>query len=199
MCLNNSKKARDFDIDQQLLELETNISNQSSCDQTQCDYLEIDDSHNIEHSNGDINIMQLNIRGIVKKQRDLSSLLFKCYGSKATVDLITISETWLTESNKSLIDLPGYQFQGKIRKTKRGGGVSFLINDSINYVQRDDLNISSEFMEHDTVEIKLKNQKIIVGTIYRPPNTNYCLWTTILCINHIRTFIISNTVWKAIW
>ena len=48
----------------------------------------------------------------------------------------------------------------------------FLINDSINYVLRDDLNINSEFMEHATVEIKLKNQKLIVGTIYRPPNTN---------------------------
>ena len=116
--------------------------------------------------------MQLNIHGIMNKQKDLSSLLFECYGSKATVDLITISETWLTESNKSLINLPGYQFHGKIRKTKKGGGVGFLINDSINYTQRDDLNVSSEFMEHDTIEIKLKNQKLIVSTIYRPPNTN---------------------------
>ena len=114
MCLNNSKKARDFDLDQQLLELESNISNRPCQDQTQCDYLEIDDSHTIEHSNGDINIMQLNIRGLANKQKDLSSLLFECYGSKATVDLITLSETWLTESNKTLINLPGYQFQGKI-------------------------------------------------------------------------------------
>ena len=63
--------------------------------------------------------MQLNICGIVNKQKDLSSLLFKCYGSKATVDLIAISETWLTESNESLIDIPGYQFHGKICKTKK--------------------------------------------------------------------------------
>ena len=88
------------------------------------------------------------------------------------MDLITISETWLTESNRSLINLPGYQFHGKICKTRKGGAVGFLINDSINYVQWDDLNISSEFMEHDTIEIKLKNQKLIVSTIYRPPNTN---------------------------
>ena len=82
MCLNNSKKARDYNLSQQLLDMETNISNQSLHDQTRCDYLELDDSHNIEHSKGDINIMQLNIRGIVNKQKDLSSLLFECYGSK---------------------------------------------------------------------------------------------------------------------
>ena len=172
MCLNNSKKSRDFDLEQQLLELETNISNGPSNNQTQCDYLEIDNSLTIEHSNGDLNIMQLNIRGIINKQKDLSSLLFECYGPKTTVDLITLSETLLTESNKSLIDLPGYQFQGKTRKTKKGGGVGFLTNDSIDSVLRDDLNIDSKFMEHATMEIKLKNQKLIVGTIYRPPNTN---------------------------
>ena len=33
-------------------------------------------------------------------------------------------------------------------------------------------------MEHVTLEIKLKNHRLIVGSIYRPPNTNAKSFTT---------------------
>ena len=93
------------------------------------------------------------------------------------------------------------------RQDKIGGGVSLFIKDNVKYFVRSDLSILNKHIEVIFVEID-KNQyqsskNIVVGTLYRPPNTDieivnahlnnileilksenkvYILWVTIILI-----------------
>ena len=63
---------------------------------------------------------------------------------------------------------------------KKGGGVTILLKDGITYKRRKDLDI---FQEKETesvfVEILSKNgKKIIIGSMYRPPNTDISQFCT---------------------
>ena len=89
--------------------------------------------------------------------------------------MIGISETWLNIDNKSQIQLPGYLFVNNNKNTKTGGGVGMFISSVINFHVRNDLNLQRDsVLESIFVETSLrKNEKIIIGTIYRPPNSNF--------------------------
>ena len=54
------------------------------------------------------------------------------------------------------------------RKTKKGGGVGFLIRNTIKFKQRPDLSDLTANTENCFIEIK---GKVILGSLYRPPNT----------------------------
>ena len=88
-----------------------------------------------------------------------------------------ISETWLKSGEEKFINISGYNFIGAPRPNKKGGGVGFLIKDGIPYRELADLNqanISNTF-EHYYIELKGDHQNVVMGSIYRPPNT--CLET----------------------
>ena len=63
------------------------------------------------------------------------------------------------------------------RLTRKGGGVCILLNENTPYKRRLDLDIFEEgVLESVFIEITAKNgRKIIAGSMYRPPNTNYKL------------------------
>ena len=86
-------------------------------------------------------------------------------------DIIIISETWLTPFSPE-IKIPGYEFCHKDRNTKRGGGIALLLSCNIRYKMLDLAKSNSCTFEHVSVEIDLRNnQKLLVSSIYRPPNT----------------------------
>ena len=89
--------------------------------------------------------------------------------------MIGISETWLNIDNKSQIQIPGYLFVNNNKNTKTGGGVGMFISSVINFHVRNDLNLQRDgVLESIFVKTSLrKNEKIIIGTIYRPPNSNF--------------------------
>ena len=89
--------------------------------------------------------------------------------------MIGISETWLNIDNESQIQLPGYSFVNNNRNAKTGGGVGMFISSVINFHVRNDLNLQRDsVLESIFIETSLrKNEKIIIGTIYRPPNSNF--------------------------
>ena len=79
-----------------------------------------------------------------------------------------------------MVNIVGYTHIGNCRSEKKGGGVSILLKDGITYKRRTDLDI---FQERETesvfVEILSKNgKKIIIGSMYRPPNTNISQFST---------------------
>ena len=118
----------------------------------------------------DLCIIQLNIRGICSKQSQLKNLIDNCVKDRSP-DIIIISETWLTSFSPE-IKIPGYEFCHKDCNTKRGDGVTLLLSSNIRYKMLDHAKSNSCTFEHLSVEIDLRNnQKLLVSSIYRPPNT----------------------------
>ena len=73
---------------------------------------------------------------------------------------------------KSLCHIPGYQFVFKNRENRTKGGVAIYIRNNHTFKTRDDLSIFIEG-EYETifVEINSKPNNLIIGEIYRVPNT----------------------------
>ena len=138
-----------------------------------CEYIDYNSLRNLNKSEGDLNIVQLNIRGLKSKLDDLGTLL----ADLKLPDVMIISETWLKAGEEKFINIEGYNFTGVPRPNKKGGGVGFLIKKGLLYrelIELNQLNTSNTF-EHYYIELKGDHQNIVLGSVYRPPNT--CLET----------------------
>ncbi len=78
--------------------------------------------------------------------------------------------------NAPLYNILGYNFIYRNRKANSRGGVAMYIRNDIKYVLRPDLevNIDTEF-ESIFIEAKINNDTVIVGEVYRIPNTSEIL------------------------
>ena len=138
----------------------------------ECDYLNLTDTSSLDIKDCDLNIIHLNIRGIISKQSKLTSLLQNCIG-KHLIHIATINETWLTKDNEHLLDIPDYNVIKKNRIGKKGGGVCILIHKSIYYKELEAINnLKFSHIEQISVEVKLQCKNLLVSSLYRPPNTN---------------------------
>ena len=145
-----------------------------------CDYI---DKVIGPHSE-DLTIVQLNIRGIGSKVSHLKYLIEHSF-ENCEPDIVLLSETWLTDQSPTP-SISGYAFIHKPRKLKKGGGVGLLIKQNIRYRTVEKIKFTSAEFESLFVIVELLNgDKIVVGSIYRPPNTNASLYNTeygnILC------------------
>ena len=86
--------------------------------------------------------------------------------------IIGISETWL-DDYYHFSDTAGYNFLHKPRVNRIGGGVGLYIGEHLNYKERHDLAFPEDkSAESLFVEInRTKEKNIIVGIIYRPPDS----------------------------
>ena len=104
---------------------------------------------------------------------------------KIQFDAILLCETFLSDKNHDLFNIPGYTFISRHRKHYRQGGVGIYIKNNINFVIRDDLSIFIEkCFETLFIEVTSSKGNIIIGEVYRVPNsscpdsiTNYELLT----------------------
>ena len=135
-----------------------------------CHYLEEHDVKEVTIRKNDLSIIQLNICSLISKQQELLKFINCC--NKKKIDIVILSETWLTSSAERKVNVPGYDYVGVSRKHKRGGGVGFLINKEIKYKTQTDLFIDSDLFENYSIEMKAAWKNIVLGSIYRPPNTN---------------------------
>ena len=129
----------------------------------------VDVAKRINSDEKDLRMLHLDIRGLTSKQSELLHLIENAFHDH-TPDVITLCETWLTDKSPN-INIPGYQMYNTNRTHRMGGGVAVLISTGI---QSRKLLIPSHStnQEHCFVEIKTATRPIIVGSIYRPPNTN---------------------------
>ena len=137
-----------------------------------CDYIELDHCTNLNQNNYNLITMQLNIRSILAHQQELSQLLRNLERKGSHVDIILLSETFLTKKTEKMVNIPGYKLIGKHCPTRKGGGICILLNENIPYKRRHDLDIFEEgILESVFLGIRVKNgRKIIVGSMYKPPN-----------------------------
>ena len=97
-------------------------------------------------------------------------------------DIIKLCETWLKPSDPDpkILD---YKFIGKYRLNRKWGGVGFLIKKTLK-TRTLDLNLITDSAESLFIEVKGNQHNLLVGSIYRPPNTSVSDFTDsyqILC------------------
>ena len=166
MCLSNQKSFPTDSLGNRISDLGEIGLDQINDD---CDYITLDDCSSINCRNSDLKVVQLNIRGLISKQSDLSRLLSGFLEKK--IDVI-LCETWLNGTIINLINIPGYHYLGIERNVKKGGGVGFLVSDEIKCKLRTDLSLITDCMECCFIEIFTKGRNVICGSIYHPPNTS---------------------------
>ena len=86
--------------------------------------------------------MQLNIRGLFGKRDELLRFLNGC--NKKKIDIVLLEETWLNTQNNAQFSVSGYNFLGRARPNKKGGGVDILISNEIKYRLCKDLLIDEQ-------------------------------------------------------
>ena len=123
-------------------------------------------------SKENIAFLHSNICSSGKKLKDFSYYL---EGLDISFSFIGLSETWATKTNEDILNMPGYNHEHCIRVSKKGGGVSIYILNTIQYKVRKNLALpkhlfESIFIEVDKSIFKSKHN-VIIGEIYRPPSS----------------------------
>ena len=85
-----------------------------------------------------------------------------------------LCQTFLSENTCNMISILGYTHIGNYRKDCKGGRVSILLKNGIPYKRREDLDI---FIEGKTESVFIETiskcgRPILMGSMYRPPNTD---------------------------
>ena len=121
-----------------------------------------------ELNENELNIIHINIRGLISKQEKLSRLLTRL-GGRNKVSVVSLNETWLRSETVKNVNVPGYNYVGSVRKGKTGGGVGLLISEDIRYRNVDILPHTNTFECH-CIELKLPSSNVLISTLYRLPN-----------------------------
>lgn len=120
-----------------------------------------------------ISIVHYNVQSILPKIDVLFTEL-------NTIDVLAFTETWLnpvSESSPDLIHNDFYPPFCQSRQARIGGGVAIYVRKNFVVKRRKDLEVRN--IESVWLELKLKSQKLLLGTFYRPPNTNNQYWNLI--------------------
>ena len=128
-------------------------------------------------------MLHINIRSLIPH---IDLLHANLAGLSSKFSVIAITETWTTELNEQTVTLPGYDVMIKSRKDARGGGIGLLFDSSLNLNIKARPDLACEdttVMESMFVQLPQKNSKdIIIGVIYRPPNTDVNLFLSALAV-----------------
>ena len=173
---NNSEKNSSFCnyLDARINNTEENF-NEDTINNINCNLYEIEELNTIIHnkSNQTYSAMHINIHSLPAKISQLEIMLTRLNKLNIHLDFILLCETYLNEHNQNVYNIAGYRLISHNRKANRGGGVAIFIKNSIIFKHRPDLeyHIENEF-ESIFIEAQIENNNIIVGEIYRIPNTS---------------------------
>ena len=89
---------------------------------------------------------------------------------------VGLTETWLSDSTANCYSIDNYENVNNFRHVRRGGGVSILVKNGIDYFRRNELEVFTVDVESVFIEVNKNvvhsDKNVIIGVIYRPPNTN---------------------------
>jgi len=129
-------------------------------------------------SNGSIgfhSIMHINARSLLA---NIDLLCANLNLLKNKFSIICVSEVWSCQSTERFISIPGYNCVCRSRSTGRGGGLALFFDSDLDIIIKDRPDLDSPdsiVYESLIVQISQSNKAakdIIVGVLYRPPNTN---------------------------
>ena len=109
-------------------------------------------------------VLHLNIRSMNKNFESFREILDSLNLLGFSFSAICLSETWCQphKTSNSNLQIPDYVSLHQIRKNCRGGRLCIFLLESIFYIVRDDLAVSSNAIKCFCVEVFNKNSKIIV-------------------------------------
>ena len=119
-----------------------------------------------------ISTSSINCRSISKKIENIECSL-KSLDNK--FNFVGLSETWLKiNDNSDIFNIPDYTLLSKPRTGKRGGGVGLYVTDKTSFKVRDDLVMNPVTCQYESlfIESVMHDHKIIIGVIYKPPESN---------------------------
>ena len=118
-------------------------------------------------------MMHLNVRSLPRHHDQLTEYL-QTLNIEFTV--IGLTETWLTPDNLDLFGLNNYKQFSICRENRRGGGVSLFVKQNLHFTILEELNCNNDVIECIFIEISKDalsiDHDLIIGNIYRPPNTD---------------------------
>ncbi len=123
--------------------------------------------HGLMGKHHSLNIAHVNARSLLADTRLLDLELLAATNS---IDIICITETWLTSSHRSP-HLPGFQpiFRRDRDSGRRGGGVAIFVRSGIHVTVK---NFAPE-LETICLEVHLpRRKKLLLVTAYRPPKSD---------------------------
>ena len=125
------------------------------------------------NENMEYTAIHINIHSIPAKFDKLKILLSSLHHINIDIQFILLCETFLSDNNCDLYNIPGYNMICKNRPPGKRGGIAIYIQKHITYKHRPDLeiNVENEF-ESLFIDMSINNKHIIIGEIYRVPNTN---------------------------
>ena len=110
----------------------------------ECNYLDPDESCNLQVSNSHLVSLHLNIHSIPDKLDLLKNLICTLKANNIVVDVLLICETFITDLNKNKCKIDGYELFEEHRVNMTKGGVAIYVNKCLKFVERKDLNIFDE-------------------------------------------------------
>ncbi len=138
-------------------------------------FYEIEDIQHSKKHHHDFNhtALHINIHSLPAKHDQLKTILTRFSDISIPIRFVLLCETFLTDNNAHMFVIPGYNFVFRNRCTNSRGGVAIYIKNDIKYIRREDLEINhdGEF-ESVIIEATIGNKNVIVGEIYRVPNTS---------------------------
>ena len=106
----------------------------------------------------------INIRSIVNNLNEIKLLL-----QHTNFDLLALTETHLTDQiDDSEVYIDGYEIIRMDRKNRSGGGCAIYYKNFLDVVVI--TKYDTPELEALWVELKLCSQRLLIGTIYRPPD-----------------------------
>ncbi len=111
--------------------------------------------------------MHLNIQSI-KHKLDILEVEAQPY------DILIFTETWLKpDTLNAELCIPNFNPPYRCdRLVKIGGGVAIYVRNSLLSKRRSDLDLNG--IESVWIEVNTHQRKLLIGGIYRPPDSNQC-------------------------
>ena len=123
---------------------------------------------------GDFSLFHLNSRSLRKNLDSISNLLSIL---DHTFSVLGFTETWLSDCMPPLIQFNNYKMVECHRNNKKGGGVCLYIHEELEFTVRPDISPFNDIIESLFVELTIpqksgRNRNVIVGVVYRPPQSS---------------------------
>lgn len=140
-------------------------------------YLEEEFNSTFGNQKYNFSLFHTNIRSLSKNLPDLIEYLSNL---KHDFTIMGFTETWLNDLNVTHNTISGYNEFHSYRDSKRGGGVSLYVHEDFSGHRLDAVSMIEDCIETVFVEVMykgnnstLKSRKMIIGCVYRPPNSSY--------------------------
>ena len=143
-----------------------------------CKYYSFDEfNETFINEENDFSLLTLNARSLFPKLDQLNHLLCSL---NSNFDLLCFTETWLSNATKSLCNFVHYTSFHTVRNGKNGGGVAIYCSNKHTAKRLNQFSCCEPYIETVFIEIISNNKRIVIGNIYRPPNSNVTSFITSL-------------------